>query len=42
MQSGERLGGSHAKGGDLVPSMPACVCPKVKDIGPFFGFKVVK
>ena len=22
-------------GEDLVPTMPGCVCPKVKDIGPF-------
>ena len=22
-------------GGDLVPTMPGCVCPKVKDMGPF-------
>ena len=21
--------------GDLVPTMPRCVCPKVKDMGPF-------
>ena len=23
-------------GGDLVPTVPGCVCPKVKDMGPFF------
>ena len=22
-------------GGDLVPTMPGCVCPKEKDMGPF-------
>ena len=22
--------------GDLVPTVPVCVCPKVKDMGPFF------
>ena len=22
-------------GGDLVSTMPVCVCPKVKDMGPF-------
>ena len=22
-------------GGHLVPTMPRCVCPKVKDMGPF-------
>ena len=22
-------------GGDLISTMPACVCPKLKDIGPF-------
>ena len=26
------LGGG---GGDLVPTMPECVCPKVNDMGPF-------
>ena len=29
-------------GGDLAPTMPGCVCPKVKDMGPFFSFKGVK
>ena len=24
-------------GGDLVPTMPGCVCPMVKDMGPFFA-----
>ena len=24
-----------ARGGDLVPTMPVCVCQKVKDMGPF-------
>ena len=28
-----RAGGGG--GGDLVPTMPGCVCPKVKDMGPF-------
>ena len=23
--------------GDLVPTMPGCVCPKVKDMGPFLA-----
>ena len=27
-----RVGGG---GGDLVSTMPVCVCPKVKDMGPF-------
>ena len=26
-------------GGDFNSSMPGCVCPKVKDMGPFFGLK---
>ena len=26
----------HLPGGDLVPAIPGCVCPKVKDMGPFF------
>ena len=26
-------------GGDLVPTMPGCVCPKVKDMGPFSASK---
>ena len=25
----------RARGGDVVPTMPGCVCPKVKDMGPF-------
>ena len=25
----------EARGGDLVPTMPGRVCPKVKDMGPF-------
>ena len=28
-------GGPGGGGGDLVPTMPGCVCPKVKDMGPF-------
>ena len=28
--------------GDLVLTLPGCVCPKVKDMGPLFGFKGVK
>ena len=24
-------------GGDFNSSMPGCVCPKVKDVGPFFA-----
>ena len=27
--------GGGGGGGDLVPNMPGCVCPKVKDMGPF-------
>ena len=27
----------YVLGGDLVPTMPGCVCPKVKDIGPFLA-----
>ena len=27
--------GSFTQGGDLVSTMPVCVCPKVKDMGPF-------
>ena len=32
-----RGGGGRPRGGggDLVPSVPGCVCPKVKDTGPF-------
>ena len=26
-------------GGDLVPTMPGCVCPKLKDIGPFSALR---
>ena len=26
-------------GGDLVPTMPGCMCPKVKDIGPFSALR---
>ena len=29
------LPGPPGGGGDLVPTMPGCVCPKVKDMGPF-------
>ena len=32
MQWGWGVGGG---GGDLVPNMPGCVFPKVKDMGPF-------
>ena len=28
-------GGGGEWGGDLFPTMPGCVCPKVKDMGPF-------
>ena len=31
----EVYGGYYLGGGDLVPTMPGCVCPKVKGIGPF-------
>ena len=30
-------GGWGGGGGDLVPTMPGCVCPKVKDMGPFLA-----
>ena len=30
------MGGGGGRG-HLVPTMPGCVCPKVKDIGCFFG-----
>ena len=26
-------------GGHLVPTMPRCVCPKVKDMGPFSALR---
>ena len=26
---------NHGGGGDLVSTLPGCVCPKVKDMGPF-------
>ena len=29
--------GMRARGGDLVLSLPGCVCPKVKDMGPFWA-----
>ena len=32
---GEVGGGGGGGGGGLVPTMPGCVCPKVKDMGPF-------
>ena len=32
-ENGARRGG----GGDLNSSMPGCVCPKVKDMGPFLA-----
>ena len=39
---GESMGGwttigllPQGGGGDLVQTMPRCVCPKVKDMGPF-------
>ena len=42
--SGEELLGAcgirvrtHSRGGDLVPTMPVCVCQKVKDMGPFLA-----
>ena len=28
-------GGGRARGGDSIPSLPRCVCPKVKDMGPY-------
>ena len=28
-----RGGGRAGGGGSLVPTMPGCVCPKVKDMG---------
>ena len=28
---------SNPQGGDLVSTMPVCVCPKVKDMGPFLA-----
>ena len=31
----EEGGGAPGSGGDLVPTIPGCVCPKVKDMGPF-------
>ena len=30
-------GGGAGRGGDLVPTMPVCVCRKVKDMGPFLA-----
>ena len=24
-------------GGDFIPSLPGCVCPKVMDMGPFWA-----
>ena len=27
------------EGSDLVPTMPSCVCPKVKDMGPFSALR---
>ena len=35
-------GSTQGGGGDLVPTMPRCACPKVKDMGSFFCFKGVK
>ena len=29
--------GSAPRGGDLVSTLPGCVCPKVKDMGPFWA-----
>ena len=29
--------GAPSRGGDLVLSLPGCVCPKVKDMGPFWA-----
>ena len=26
-----------SRGGDLVSTLPGCVCPKVKDMGPFWA-----
>ena len=30
-----KRGGGRARGGDLVSTLPGCVCRKVKDMGPF-------
>ena len=30
------------EGDDLVSIMPVCVCPEVKEMGSFFGFKRMK
>ena len=29
--------GGEGGGGDVVRTMPRCVCPKVKDMGPFLA-----
>ena len=30
-------GGGGSPGGDSIPSLPGCVCPKVMDMGPFWA-----
>ena len=37
MPGGSRYVGILAQGGDLVSSMPGCVCRKVKEMGPFYA-----
>ena len=34
---GGGAGGGGGGEGDWVPTMPGCVCPKVKDMGPFLA-----
>ena len=29
--------GGGARGGNSIPSLPGCVCPKVMDMGPFWA-----
>ena len=31
--------GIRPQGGDLVPTMPGCVCPKEKDIGTYLALR---
>ena len=33
----EGIGPGGGGGGDLVSTMPVCVCPKLKDMGPFLA-----
>ena len=35
LDTSQTRGRSWGEGGYLVASMPVCVCPKVKDMGPF-------